>query len=73
MADKKVEKTKELGDKLQNEVEMQARIATEKVKTYARNNPMQVLLGGVILGLIIGTMIPRAINIRIEDKRKAVN
>lgn len=66
MANEKVEKGKEL-----DEVGTQARIAAEKVKTYARNNPLNILFGGIILGLIIGTMIPKTINVRIEDKRKA--
>ncbi len=42
----------------------------EKMKNYVRDNPMQVCLGGIILGLIIGAMIPRTINIKIEDKIK---
>ena len=57
-------------DWLQGKVGTQARIATEKVKNYARNNPMKVFLGGIILGLIIGTMVSRNINIKIEDRKK---
>ncbi len=73
--DGKAEAAEELRAKmswLQDEAGVQARIYAEKARNYARDNPLKVLLGGIILGLIIGAMIPRTTNIKIEDKRKSI-
>ncbi|MDQ1280916.1 MAG: hypothetical protein QG670_2179 [Thermoproteota archaeon] len=69
----KAEQTvKELSDIIQDDVGAQIKIFAEKVKNYSRDNPAKVLLGGVILGLIVGAIIPRTITIKIEDKKKTV-
>ncbi len=66
---------KDIGEtmsRLRDSTEEQAKIAAEKIGTYIHENPTTILLGGLILGLIIGTMIPRTVKIKIEDKKKTV-
>ena len=57
-------------NQLPDNAEVQIRIAAKKVKAYANANPMTILLSGIILGLIIGTMIPRAINVKIGGQKE---